>query len=166
MSGFCGLSISLFLVRVFGLRGADTHSDQAQGRIRGSRQSLPLPGQTGSQSRLSLRLSFSWPILMTLRRENQGYMCTCGRFTLRFDRKQQNSVKQLSFNKKKKKNQGDSERVGPQASPCGRAPSVMQSPEGALVSSRPFSGGVNHGGGSQPGCQDLRQAAVHPTVQN
>ena len=29
-----------------------------------------------------------------------GYMYTCGRFMLRFDRKQQNPVKQLSFNKK------------------------------------------------------------------
>ena len=31
-----------------------------------------------------------------------GYMYTCGWFMLRFDRKQQNSVKQLSFNKKNK----------------------------------------------------------------
>ena len=31
----------------------------------------------------------------------RGYMYTYGWFMLRFDRKQQNSVKQLSFNKKK-----------------------------------------------------------------
>ena len=31
VSGFCRLSISLFLMRVFGLRGTDTHSDQGQG---------------------------------------------------------------------------------------------------------------------------------------
>ena len=31
----------------------------------------------------------------------KGYMYTYGRFMLRFDRKQQNSVKQLYFNKKK-----------------------------------------------------------------
>ena len=31
----------------------------------------------------------------------RGYMYTCGWFMLRFERKQQNSVKQLSFNKKK-----------------------------------------------------------------
>ena len=30
----------------------------------------------------------------------RGYMYTYGLFMLRFDRKQQNSVKQLSFNKK------------------------------------------------------------------
>jgi len=30
----------------------------------------------------------------------RGYMCTYNWFMLRFDRKQQNSVKQLSFNKK------------------------------------------------------------------
>ena len=30
---------------------------------------------------------------------SMGYMCTYGCFMLRFDRKQQNSVKQLSFNK-------------------------------------------------------------------
>ena len=29
------------------------------------------------------------------------YICIYGLFTLRFDRKEQNSVKQLSFNKKK-----------------------------------------------------------------
>ena len=29
-----------------------------------------------------------------------GYMYTCGWFMLRFDRKQQNSLKQLSFSKK------------------------------------------------------------------
>ena len=32
--------------------------------------------------------------------EGRGYMYTYGSFILRFDRKQQNSVKQLSFNKK------------------------------------------------------------------
>ena len=32
--------------------------------------------------------------------KGRGYMYTYGRFMLRFDRKQQNSVKQLSFNKK------------------------------------------------------------------
>ena len=32
--------------------------------------------------------------------KGRGYMYTYDRFTLRFDRKQQNSVKQLSFNKK------------------------------------------------------------------
>ena len=32
--------------------------------------------------------------------QREGYMYTCGWFPLRFDRKQQNSVKQLSFNKK------------------------------------------------------------------
>ena len=32
--------------------------------------------------------------------KREGYMYTYGRFRLRFDRKQQNSVKQLSFNKK------------------------------------------------------------------
>ena len=32
--------------------------------------------------------------------KGRGYMYTCGWFMLRFDRKQQNSVKQLSFNKK------------------------------------------------------------------
>ena len=35
--------------------------------------------------------------------KGQEYMYTYGWFMLRFDRKQQNSVKQLSFNKKKKK---------------------------------------------------------------
>ena len=34
--------------------------------------------------------------------KGRGYMYTCGWFMLRFDRKQQNSIKQLSFNKKKK----------------------------------------------------------------
>ena len=33
--------------------------------------------------------------------KREGYMYTYGLFMLRFDRKQQNSVKQLSFNKKK-----------------------------------------------------------------
>ena len=33
--------------------------------------------------------------------KGRGYMYTYGRFMLRFDRKQQNSVKQLSFNKNK-----------------------------------------------------------------
>ena len=32
--------------------------------------------------------------------KGRGYMYTCGRFVLRFERKQQKSVKQLSFNKK------------------------------------------------------------------
>ena len=32
--------------------------------------------------------------------KGRGYMYTYGLFMLRFDRKQQNSVKQLSFNKK------------------------------------------------------------------
>ena len=32
--------------------------------------------------------------------KGRGYMCNCGGFMLRFDRKQQNSVKQLSFNNK------------------------------------------------------------------
>ena len=32
--------------------------------------------------------------------KGRGYMCTCGWFMLRFDRNQQNSVKQLSSNKK------------------------------------------------------------------
>ena len=32
--------------------------------------------------------------------KGRGYMCTYGWFMLRFDRKEQNSVKQLSFNKK------------------------------------------------------------------
>ena len=32
--------------------------------------------------------------------KGRGYMYTYGWFMLRFDRKQQNSVKQLSFNKK------------------------------------------------------------------
>ena len=32
--------------------------------------------------------------------KGRGYMYTYGRFMLRFDRKQQNSVQQLSFNKK------------------------------------------------------------------
>ena len=38
--------------------------------------------------------------------KGRGYMYTCGWFTLRFDRKKkkQNSVKQLSFNKKIKQN--------------------------------------------------------------
>ena len=37
--------------------------------------------------------------------KGRGYMYTYGRFMLRFDREQQNSVKQLSFNKKiKRKN--------------------------------------------------------------
>lgn len=58
LSGFCCLSINLFLMRVFGLRGADTHSDQGRGCIRGSRLSLSRQGQMGSQSGLSLRLSF------------------------------------------------------------------------------------------------------------
>ena len=35
--------------------------------------------------------------------EGRGYMYTYGWLMLRFDRKQQNSVKQLSFSKKKKK---------------------------------------------------------------
>ena len=35
--------------------------------------------------------------------KREGYMHTYGWFILRFDRKQQNSVKQLSFNKSKKK---------------------------------------------------------------
>ena len=34
--------------------------------------------------------------------KGRGYMYTYGWFMLRFDRKQQNSVKQLSFNKKNK----------------------------------------------------------------
>ena len=34
--------------------------------------------------------------------KGRGYMCTYGWFMLRFDRKQQNSIKQLSFIKKKK----------------------------------------------------------------
>ena len=34
--------------------------------------------------------------------KGRGYMYTYGRFMLRFDRKQQNSVKQLYFNKKNK----------------------------------------------------------------
>ena len=33
--------------------------------------------------------------------KGRGYMYTCGWFMLRFDRKQQNSIKQLSFNLKK-----------------------------------------------------------------
>ena len=33
--------------------------------------------------------------------KGRGYMYTYGSFMLRFDRKQQNSVKQLTFNKKK-----------------------------------------------------------------
>ena len=33
--------------------------------------------------------------------KGKGYMCTYSWFMLKFDRKQQNSVKQLSFNKKK-----------------------------------------------------------------
>ena len=32
--------------------------------------------------------------------KGRGYMCTDARFMLRFDRKQQNSVKQLSFKNK------------------------------------------------------------------
>ena len=32
--------------------------------------------------------------------KGKGYMFTYGLFMLRFDRKQQNSIKQLSFNKK------------------------------------------------------------------
>ena len=36
--------------------------------------------------------------------KGRGYMHTYGRFMLRFDRKQQNSIKQLSLNKKKLKN--------------------------------------------------------------
>ena len=36
-------------------------------------------------------------------KKGRGYMCTYGWFTLRFDRKEQNSVKQLSFNKKIKR---------------------------------------------------------------
>ena len=32
--------------------------------------------------------------------KGKGYMYANGRFMLRFDRKQQNSIKQLSFNKK------------------------------------------------------------------
>ena len=35
--------------------------------------------------------------------KGRGYMYTYGRFMLRFDRKQKNSVKQLSMKKKKKK---------------------------------------------------------------
>ena len=35
--------------------------------------------------------------------KGRGYMYTYGRFMLRFDRKQQNSVKQLTFNLKIKK---------------------------------------------------------------
>ena len=35
--------------------------------------------------------------------KGRGYMYTYGLFMLKFDRKQQNSVKQLSFNKKNKK---------------------------------------------------------------
>ena len=35
--------------------------------------------------------------------KGRGYTYTHGRFMLRFDRKQQSSVKQLSFNKKKNK---------------------------------------------------------------
>jgi len=35
--------------------------------------------------------------------KGRGYMCIYGWFMMRFDRKQQNSVKQLSFNKKMKK---------------------------------------------------------------
>ena len=34
--------------------------------------------------------------------KGRGYMFTYGQFTLRFDRKHQNSVNQLSFNKKNK----------------------------------------------------------------
>ena len=34
--------------------------------------------------------------------QGRGHMYTCGWFMLRFDRKQQNSIKQLSFNKKNK----------------------------------------------------------------
>ena len=34
--------------------------------------------------------------------KGRGYMCTYGWFMLRFDRKQQNSVKQLSVNKNNK----------------------------------------------------------------
>ena len=34
--------------------------------------------------------------------KGRGYMYTYGSFRLRFDRKQQNSIKQLSFSKKKK----------------------------------------------------------------
>ena len=36
--------------------------------------------------------------------KGKGYMYTCGWFMLRFDRKQQTSVKQLLFNKKINKN--------------------------------------------------------------
>ena len=32
--------------------------------------------------------------------KGKGYMYTCGWFMLKFDRKKENSVKQLSFNKK------------------------------------------------------------------
>ena len=35
------------------------------------------------------------------RSKGTGYMYTYGQFMLRFDRKQQNSIKQLSFSKKK-----------------------------------------------------------------
>jgi len=38
--------------------------------------------------------------------KGRGYMYTYGWFMLRFDRKQQNSVKQLSFSKKNKTNAG------------------------------------------------------------
>ena len=36
--------------------------------------------------------------------QKRGYMYTYGWFILKFDRKQENSIKQLSFNKKRKKN--------------------------------------------------------------
>ena len=38
--------------------------------------------------------------------KGRGYMYTYGSFMLRYDRKQQNSLKQLSFNKKQKINRG------------------------------------------------------------
>ena len=40
-----------------------------------------------------------------------------------------------------------------QGSARGRSPSMMRSREWALVFLRPLSGGVNRGGGSQPGCR-------------
>ena len=41
----------------------------------------------------------------------EGYMYTYGWFILRFDRKQQNSVKQLSFIKKLIKKQKETEKI-------------------------------------------------------
>ena len=41
-----------------------------------------------------------WGKRLVGRSKGRGYMYTYGRFMMRFDRKQQNSVKQLSFNKK------------------------------------------------------------------